>query len=129
MGRSETAIISLEEAKGRFEDWRSNRKGKGRIPAELWSAAVEVARREGVNRTAKELHVVWDDLKRRLAGAKEIRQTPAAAFVELVTPPEASFSECTIELEGSGRTLRIRLKSASSSQVAALSRELWETAF
>src|ERR1700686_3576781 len=65
MGRSETAIITLEEAKGRFEEWRSNRRGKSRIPAELWSAAVEVARKEGINRTARELHVAWDDLKRR----------------------------------------------------------------
>jgi hypothetical protein len=55
MGRSETAIITLEEAKGRFEEWRSNRSGKGRIPGELWSAAVEVARKEGINRTAREL--------------------------------------------------------------------------
>jgi hypothetical protein len=129
MGRSESAIITLEETKGRFEEWRSNRRGKARIPAELWSAAVEVARKEGINRTARELHVAWDDLKRRMAGAKEARQTPSAAFVELVAPPEASFPECTIELEGRGRTLRIRLKSASSSHVAALSRELWETAF
>ena len=79
-------MITLEEIKGRFEEWRSQRKGKARIPAELWSAAVEVARKEGVNRTARELHVAWDDLKRRLAGAKEIRQTPPAAFVELVPP-------------------------------------------
>src|SRR3954447_25323149 len=100
MGPSETAIITLEDTKKRFEEWRSHRKGKARIPAELWSAAVEVARKEGVNRTARELHVAWDDLKRRLAGAKDIRQTPSPAFVELVPPPESSFSECTIELEG-----------------------------
>jgi hypothetical protein len=129
MGRSETAIISLEEARGRFEEWRSHRKGKARIPAELWSAAVEVARKEGVNRTARELHLAWDDLKRRLADAKEIRQTPAAAFVELVPSPELSFSECTIELEGRQCKLRIQLKGASASDLATLSRALWETAF
>ena len=28
MGRSETAIITLEEARGRFEEWRRNRRGK-----------------------------------------------------------------------------------------------------
>ena len=29
---------------------------------ELWSAAVAVARKEGLNQTARELHVAWDDL-------------------------------------------------------------------
>jgi hypothetical protein len=83
MGRSETAIITLEEAKGRFEEWRSNRRGKARIPAELWSAAVEVARKEGINRTARELHVAWDDLKRRMASTGEVRRQPdSPAFVE-----------------------------------------------
>ena len=52
MPRSKTPIVSLEEAKARFEEWRNNRRGKARIPAELWSAAVEVARKEGINRTA-----------------------------------------------------------------------------
>jgi hypothetical protein len=40
MGRSETAVISLEEAKGRFEEWRSNRKEKAGIPAEFWSCGM-----------------------------------------------------------------------------------------
>jgi hypothetical protein len=44
--RSKTPTISLEKAKGRFEEWRRNRKGKAPIPDELWTAAVEVARRE-----------------------------------------------------------------------------------
>jgi hypothetical protein len=60
MAQSKDPVISLEEAKGRFEEWRNNRRGKGRIPAELWSAAVEVARKEGINRTARELHVAWE---------------------------------------------------------------------
>ena len=42
MPRSKTPTISLEEAKGRFEKWRRNRKGKASIPDELWAAAVEV---------------------------------------------------------------------------------------
>ncbi len=77
MPRSKTPIVSLEEAKARFEEWRQNRKGKAAIPAELWSAAVEVARREGINRTATELHVAWDDLKRRMARLREHRRNRA----------------------------------------------------
>ena len=129
MGRSETAIISLEEARGRFEEWRSNRKGKARIPAELWSAAVEVARKEGINRTARELHVAWDDLKRRVATTGEVRrQTGSPAFVELVAPQTQSIPECTLEVEGRQGKLRIQLKGASVSDLATLSRALWEAA-
>jgi hypothetical protein len=128
MGRSETAIITLEEARGRFEEWRSNRRGKARIPAELWSAAVEVAGKEGINRTARELHVAWDDLKRRVAATGEVRRQPGPpAFVELVAPQTRSVPECTLEVEGRQGKLRIQLKGASTSDLAVLSRALWET--
>jgi len=119
------AIISLEEAKVRFEEWRKNRRGKARIPAELWSAAVEVARKEGINRTARELHVAWDDLKRHMPAAGAV---PQPAFVELVPPPVQSVAECTLEVEGRRGKLRIQLKGASASDLASLSRVLWEVA-
>ena len=126
MPRNKTLIVSLEEAKARFEEWRRNRKGKARIPAELWSAAVEVAQKEGINQTARELHVAWDDLKRRMPATGPVPQPPA--FVELVTPPMQSVPECTLEVEGRRGKLRIQLKGASASDLASLSRVLWEVA-
>ena len=128
MPGTRSPIISLEDAKRHFEEWRQNRKGKAAIPDELWAVAVEVARKEGVSRTSTALRVEWNGLKRRMAGAKENGRTPPPAFVELIAPLGPALSECSIELEGRGRTLRIRLKGASTSHVAALSRELWETA-
>ena len=126
MPRSKIPIVSLEEAKVRFEEWRNIRQGKARIPAELWSAAVEVARKEGINRTARELHVAWDDLKRHMPATGAVPQRPA--FVELVTPQVQSVPECTIEVEGRKGKLRIQLKGASASYLATLSRELVESA-
>ena len=126
MPRSKTPIVSLEEAKARFEQWRNNRRGKAPIPAELWLAAVEVARKEGINRTARELHVAWDDLKRRMPATRAVPQR--AAFVELVTPQVQSVPECTLEVEGRRGKLRIQLKGASASDLASLSRVLWEVA-
>jgi len=129
VAHSESAIISLEEAKGRFEEWRNNRRGKARIPAELWSVAVEVARKEGINRTARELHVAWDDLKRRMVSTGEVPQHPGSpAFVELVAPRAQPVPECTLEVEGRRGKLRIQLKGASASDLAVLSRALWESA-
>ena len=129
MAQSKAPVISLEEVKGRFEEWRTIRRGKARIPAELWSAAVEVARKEGINRTARELHVAWDDLKRRMTSTGEVRRQPdSPAFVELVAPQTQSVPECILEVEGRQGKLRIQLKGASVSDLATLSRALWESA-
>ena len=131
MGRSETEINTLEEARGRFEEWRSKRRGKARIPAELWSAAVEVARKEGINRTSRELHLAWDDLKRRMGTTGEVevpRQPGSPVFVELIAPQTQSVPECTLEVEGRRGKLRIQLKGALASDLAVLSRALFEAA-
>jgi hypothetical protein len=129
MPRSKKLTVSLEEVKARFEEWRRNRKGKAPIPDELWAAAVEVARREGVSRTSTELRVEWNHLKRRMAGAQGTSAKPALPrFVELVGPRGDSLPECVIELEGRHTKLRIQLKDASASYLATLSRELWESA-
>ncbi len=88
MGRRRSAAnLSVEEVRHRFERWRQNRRGKDRIPDELWSAAVAVARREGVNRTAAALHLDGGKLKRQMvaAGVSAHRTIPPA-FVELVAP-------------------------------------------
>ena len=126
MPRSKTLTISLEEAKTRFEEWRRNRRGKAAIPDELWATAVEVARKEGVSRTSTELRVEWNQLKRHMAAATAISRPPT--FVELTAPRPQSLPECTIELEGRRGKLRILLKGVSASDLATLSRELWETA-
>ena len=130
MPRTKTRTVSLEEAKAPFGEWRQNRRGRARIPAELWSAAVEVARKQGLNRTARELHVAWDDLKRRMEMTEEVPpQAGSPALVELVTPHAQALPECTIELEGRRGKLRIQLKNIPASYLATLNRELWESAF
>jgi hypothetical protein len=126
--RSKAPAITLEEAKARFEQWRQNRTGKAAIPDELWAAAVGVARKEGASRTATELRVEWNHLKRRMAAASAASPRPAPpAFVELVAPRPQSLPECTIELEGPRGKLRIQLKNASASYLATLSRDLLES--
>jgi hypothetical protein len=98
MPRSKRLTVSLEEVKSRFEEWRRNRKGKARIPAELWSAAVEVARKEGINRTARQLHVAWDDLKRRVETTGEVQRQPGSpAFVELIAPQTQSVPNALLK--------------------------------
>jgi hypothetical protein len=125
--RSNSRALTIDEVRARFEEWRKDRQGKSPIPKELWSAAAELARKNGVNRTAAELHLDGGKLK-RLMGAKTTPGKPVPAFVELLTPRAVSIPECTIELEGRHGTVRIQLKGATASDLAGLSRALWEAA-
>ena len=121
--------LTLDEVGARFENWRQNRQGKASIPDELWSAAAEVAGKEGVNRTSTRLHLEWNQLKRRMATAGTVSHPPARPlFVELVAPCAGSRPECMIEMEGGRGKLRIHLNGTSVADLASLSRTLWEVA-
>lgn len=121
--------FTLEEVGARFENWRQNRQGKASIPDELWSAAVAVARKEGLNRTSTRLRVEWNQLKRRMATARTVSPLPAhPLFVELITPRAESRQECMIEMEGRRGKMRIHLNGTTAADLAILSRTLWEAA-
>ena len=123
--RSKVQTVSIDEVRTRFEAWRQKRQGREPIPDELWSAAIELARENGINQTAAELHLDGGKLKRLMAG--NVRSGKCApAFVELLTPQAVSPPECTIELEGRRGKIRIQIRGASASGLAALSRRLWE---
>ena len=123
--RNKSRALTMDEVRARFEEWRQNRQGRSPIPDVLWSAAVELAGKNGINRTAAELHLDGGKLK-RLMGAKVSSGKPAPSFVELLTPRSISAPECTIELEGRRGKIRILLKGASASDLADWGRALWE---
>jgi len=126
-------IPTLEDVRSRFERWRQTRQGKAPIPDELWAAAAAVARRDGVNPTAVALHLDGGKLKRRMAASgPSPRKEPPAAFVELMAPTRArsapNLPEYTLELEGRNGKLRIHCQAATATDLAALSRALWDMA-
>ena len=127
-GRKLSAIPSVDEVRTCFEDWRQTRTGKARIPDELWSAAIAVARRDGINQTAAALRLDGGKLKRLMLAVKPLsrKPMPPATFVELMTPHMGMLPECTIELEGQSRKLRIQWKGATTADVGGLSRMLWD---
>ena len=126
--RRSVDTFNVDEVRTRFENWRHSRQGKRPIPDELWSAAIEVARRDGVNPTAAALHLDGGKLKRRMVAADSVsRKAMPPTFVELV-PPTVDLRECTIELEGRKGKLRIHWKGATAADVATLSRALWDVA-
>ncbi len=121
----------LEEVRGRFVQWRRNRKVRTRIPEPLWAAAVKAATRYGIHRTAKMLRLDYYRLKRRVeevaAGRAEVAsEGKAAGFVELPVPLARSVGECLIEWEDAeGSKMRMHLTGAEMPDPAALSRSFW----
>jgi|SRR5215471_7670756 len=115
-----------------FERWRKSHTGRLPIPDSLWAAAAELAREQGVFRTAKVLRLEYGKLKRLAAASKEGARKSArgagtpAAFVELLTPT-AEASECLIEVEGPQGKLRIQWKGVTGAELAGFSRALWES--
>jgi hypothetical protein len=125
-GRSQ--VESIEQVRARFEQWRQTRRGKARIPDELWTAAAAVARRNGCNRTAAALGLDGGKLRKQMVAAGAVsRRTAPPAFLEF-TAPAASAAEYMIELEGRNGTLRIHCKGVTATQLAELSRSLWSSA-
>ena len=122
--------IGMEKVYRRLEHWRRKRRGRSPIPKPLWAAAAAVAREHGINRTSKALHLEFNKLKElaESTGARKRTAKPTPQFVELMTSPPAGVSECVIELEGRHGKMRIQWKGITASDLAQLSRILWEQA-
>lgn len=130
--------VNMRRVCRRFERWRDGHGGRLPLPEALWAAAAAAAREHGVFQTAKVLRLDYSKLKRMAAAAPPIVRPVAkpplgtTAFLELAPPSAASSgpdrAECVIELEGPRGRMRIQWKGAAASDLAALSRALWEPA-
>jgi hypothetical protein len=134
MNARTTAIVpaDLESARRRFEQWRQVRKVPTPIPESLWAAAVKLAGRYGISRTAKALRVAYYSLKERAeretacsaASPPTLRQ---ATFLELAVPSGTGSGECLLEWEdAAGGKMRVHLKGVAPPDLIALSRSFWE---
>ena len=117
---------NLAQVVERFSVWRASRKAGGRIPAELWAVAVDMAKVHGLYRMSKELRLDYSGLKRRLEGAGGDVQPGRAdtQFVELVATQPCSTTalrDCVIELHnGRGATMRVELNGAGLAGLAGV---------
>ena len=119
-------VAMVEEVRARLEEWRRSRRKGAAIPNELWSAAIEVARRDGVTRTATALHLDGGKLKRLMMAADGVeKKSTRPSFMELIAPEAAAVAPCAIELEGRRARIRLELK-ANAADVVSFSRTMAE---
>lgn len=80
-GRIPAEIAQLRE---RVEEWRRTRPGHGPMPAELWVAAVAVARKRGLYETARGVGIDYGSLAKRVNDAPPSAETGSLAKIEFV---------------------------------------------
>ena len=127
-----TQLIGLKE---RVAQWRDQRGGRGgRIPGDLWDAAIAVARREGVLATAEAIGFNKGRLADRLARVAvgdEVERGDGAegkgevGFVELeVARPGGAVVVDVLGRHGE----RMRVEGMSGADVCVLIDRLWRLA-
>src|ERR1700747_2933939 len=92
----------LDQLRRRFEECRSTRTSRGRLPEPLWKQAAELARHYGLNPTAQALRLDYNQLKKRMGTrdrAKRTKKEVIPEFVELIGPGPSMTTECQVEVE------------------------------
>ncbi len=120
---------ALVAARRQFQKWRRTKRGRERIPRALWTAAVKVAVKHGVNQTSRALGLnhsaLQAEMEKRSKGAVANRHS-GSGFVELPLSALSGAPECTIEVENDeGAKLRIHFKGSATANVLSVSRALW----
>jgi len=87
--------VSLQATREAFEQWRSTRKKRDRIPDDLWEAAVDLSSSYSTCRIAKELRLDYKELKRRI---RDRSSQGAPEFVEFNVDQFFSRAQCLIEI-------------------------------
>jgi hypothetical protein len=125
----------VEQLRRRFAEWRGTHAVRSRLPEELWAAAAELARRDGMNATAEALGVdkpslrKWADRLHPQRQPRPRRSPPkrrgsaTPACVELLASGSGAARSCLVAVESPrGGKLRVELKAIGTSELAELMR-------
>ena len=142
------APAELSRLAARFAAWRFRRPPGSRLPPALWAAAVGVADRHGISRTAAALKVGYYALERRVEERRTAGQrmppptpktSPLSPFVELSSASLAGVplgresqspdpAECVLEFhKPDGLKMRFELRGLDVAELVALGRGFWSS--
>lgn len=115
----------LEQLRQQLTEFRNTQPVRSRLPEPLWAGAAELATRYGVHRIARELHLDYTGLKKRVQQREQPKQKRAVSatptFLELVGP-SAAVAGCRVEVESAHGTLRLDLPAVATTELAQLLR-------
>ena len=100
----------LQQLSKKLDQWRGANPPRARLPESLWSAAVEMAQRHGLHRTAKTLRLDYMRLKKRMPGPVTPAGPVPSAFLELLAPAATVAAECVVEWESARGRMRVAMK-------------------
>ena len=83
----------LLDLRARLAEWRKNHPRRSPLPEEMWTVAVELARRHGLYRTARALPIDYVNLRKRVNGGVPSIVAGHPEFVEVLVAP-AQSSAC-----------------------------------
>jgi hypothetical protein len=124
----------IEQVRELVEQWRKTRTKQARMPEEIWTALVPLARAHGVYGVARRLGVNYQALKKRVSASSNksgLVRAPKARFVEMgpVLSMGSASSGTVVELVGAaGNRLTVRLGNTAGVDITALIREIWSRA-
>jgi hypothetical protein len=124
-GKPRQSHLELIQAQSRFQAWRSRRTLGERIPRDLWTLAVRLAKTHGVSCTSSALGLDYYDLKRRVDGDSAQPVASTSPFLEV---PSAALvpRQCQLEFDnGAGATMRVQLVGYDAADLEALARGFW----
>lgn len=144
--------VAVKRLQRRLERWRRTRRGRDRIPEELWGLAVEAVSTYGLNKTARALGLDYYSLKKRVESAVDdprgpaprrgpkvrpvakavavaprfVELAPLAGVVEPALPTSRVVPECLLEFErAGGAKLRVQSRGVAVADLVALGRSFW----
>ena len=102
-----------------FDQWRSTRKKKDRIPESLWEAAADLSPFYSTSQISKALRLDFRELKRRIHDRS--RRSAPSEFVELKVERMFSSGACVMEVRSpAGFELKIQTDAALPPQCMQL---------
>jgi len=114
----------FQQVRRRIDVWRWTRLKRSPMPEDLWIQATKLADAHGVWRTARELGLCYESLKRRVEEKASRKQAGAVRFVEMrgaELMDVASSNGAVVELHATdGTRMTVRLGSGTEVDLQAL---------
>jgi hypothetical protein len=120
---------TLTDVQARFTKWRETRPHKGRIPEDLWAAAVLLSNEHSIHRISRALRLSYSDLKARVekshTSSAAIKSSASLDFIpiDIVSTQPA---ECIVEMEHrNGNRMRMHFKGKLDLDLQAFAESFW----